>query len=557
MPSIQTYPTLKEYLVRAVRSAVSCESLESTADILPGYNALTKEPLIAYRRSLVRLVDDVIAGLMLSQALYWTLHTDPDSDGWFYKSRDEWYEETGIERRAQELARRILRSTAYWEESGRGLPSRLHFRINVISLLQAMTAISSSSDRSLLPENDGDITLPDGATLELPFSSESPYSRVDISNPTAPLSPGAMDRILEACKGILIRTEEGVRKRVMKAYPDLQSTRIDYAAIYRNQNGICPCCGKVILKPIGITAGDLRFDYVIRLSDGGEYAPENVYAGHSKCVLIRRTTGKNSDLFEPFLLSWSRSRPTSRYNVEPRESVPTSWSRPRPTCLSSSSPTFKGTETTTEITTEIDYSVVGSDAPGSDENETESYVGIPEPTPTRKRAASKKQPISSADLRPVKTGEVVQLYFVLYAERYGSSPVSINRDAFSGGIIRLVKSEGVPAVAARIRDYFDPEHRNAARYEGKVHNPMFFVAVYDELKQIANGQISPRTERASLPISRRIAAPPPDAIKTAELPAVDERTRRLRAAVRTAEPVDTPPQYQSFDDFETEEETYE
>mgnify|MGYP006871977853 CR=1 FL=1 len=40
---------------------------------------------------------------MLSQAWYWTQRLEPERDGWFYKSWQEWQAETSLGRRQQDF----------------------------------------------------------------------------------------------------------------------------------------------------------------------------------------------------------------------------------------------------------------------------------------------------------------------------------------------------------------------------------------------------------------------------------------------------------------------
>jgi hypothetical protein len=82
---------------------------------------------IAFHRVLATITGSVAAGLMLSQALYWTRikrRDQPESDGWFYKTQAEWEEETALGRSEQETARKRLRQTSFWQETRRGLPAQ-------------------------------------------------------------------------------------------------------------------------------------------------------------------------------------------------------------------------------------------------------------------------------------------------------------------------------------------------------------------------------------------------------------------------------------------------
>jgi hypothetical protein len=88
---------------------------------------------IAFHRIFVTLTGSVAAGLLLSQALYWSRRTTPLS-GWFYKTQAEWEEETGLKRSEQETARKRLRQTTFWEEKRRGIPAKLYFRVDLAEL---------------------------------------------------------------------------------------------------------------------------------------------------------------------------------------------------------------------------------------------------------------------------------------------------------------------------------------------------------------------------------------------------------------------------------------
>jgi hypothetical protein len=88
---------------------------------------------IAFHPIFVDLTGSVPAALILSQAFYWQRRTE-DPDGWFYKTREEWQEETRLKRYDQEQARALLRKTPYWEEELRGIPARLYYRINLQAL---------------------------------------------------------------------------------------------------------------------------------------------------------------------------------------------------------------------------------------------------------------------------------------------------------------------------------------------------------------------------------------------------------------------------------------
>ncbi|MHB8408377.1 MAG: hypothetical protein ACYDHY_09865 [Acidiferrobacterales bacterium] len=99
---------------------------------------------IAYHRALVPMTGGVLPALMLSQAIYWQLRTN-DPSGWWWKTREQWEEETGMGRSEQETARRQLRACSWWQEERRGVPARMHYRVNLDGLIAQLAATEPSS----------------------------------------------------------------------------------------------------------------------------------------------------------------------------------------------------------------------------------------------------------------------------------------------------------------------------------------------------------------------------------------------------------------------------
>lgn len=91
--------------------------------------------VVAFHRVFVKITGKVDAGLFLSQCLYWSSKTD-NPDGWFYKTRSEWEDETGLSRYEQEQSRKILKSLGLLEEKLAGIPARNYYRLNLEKLYQ-------------------------------------------------------------------------------------------------------------------------------------------------------------------------------------------------------------------------------------------------------------------------------------------------------------------------------------------------------------------------------------------------------------------------------------
>lgn len=82
---------------------------------------------IAFQRSFVRLGAGITGALFLSQIVYWQNRMEGQ---WFYKTQLDLEEETGLTRYEQEGARKKLVSCGVLEESKRGIPAKLYFRVN-------------------------------------------------------------------------------------------------------------------------------------------------------------------------------------------------------------------------------------------------------------------------------------------------------------------------------------------------------------------------------------------------------------------------------------------
>lgn len=93
-------------------------------------------PSLAYHRTLAEIGGGAHAGLLLSRALHlMRLQSKRQQDGWVSRTAIQWADETGLTRREQETARRLLRRAGFWEEVLSGIPPRLLVRIRLDGLL--------------------------------------------------------------------------------------------------------------------------------------------------------------------------------------------------------------------------------------------------------------------------------------------------------------------------------------------------------------------------------------------------------------------------------------
>lgn len=86
------------------------------------------------------------AAMMLSQAVFWR-KKGRKGDGWFYKTQAGWLAETGLTRKRQESARRILKELGVLEEKHSDLPRRLYFRVNESKLIELLQCLPSRTGR--------------------------------------------------------------------------------------------------------------------------------------------------------------------------------------------------------------------------------------------------------------------------------------------------------------------------------------------------------------------------------------------------------------------------
>lgn len=101
---------------------------------------------IAFHPMLARVFGGIYEALLFQQLAFWS---DKGHDpNWIYKTREQLREETTLNRYQQEQARATLRKLGVIDEERRGLPARIHYRINwdrVFLLLNEYQAVGRPS----------------------------------------------------------------------------------------------------------------------------------------------------------------------------------------------------------------------------------------------------------------------------------------------------------------------------------------------------------------------------------------------------------------------------
>ncbi|PTB17566.1 hypothetical protein C9I57_26830 [Trinickia symbiotica] len=95
---------------------------------------------IAFGTRLARITGHPKDAMLLSQLVYWTRRgRDVEANGgWVHKTREHWLLETGLSREEQENARRRLRNRKLLMEWRGGQPARLHYRLEVEAISDAV-----------------------------------------------------------------------------------------------------------------------------------------------------------------------------------------------------------------------------------------------------------------------------------------------------------------------------------------------------------------------------------------------------------------------------------
>ena len=138
---------------------------------------------IAFNRHYVALGCGINGALMLSQMVYWSKRTK-DRNGYFYKTQDEWEEETGLTRREQETARKKLRELGFTSECKRGVPCKVHFKVERDVLYKALIKLAQNSHSSMSESAKLECTNPPSSDVGIRQSNteNTTETTTDINN---------------------------------------------------------------------------------------------------------------------------------------------------------------------------------------------------------------------------------------------------------------------------------------------------------------------------------------------------------------------------------------
>lgn len=164
---------------------------------------------IAFQRSFVRLTGSINAALMLSQAIYWSLRSR-GGDGWFWKTAEDWENETGMTRREQESARKLLRDRGLLEEEKRGMPAKIWFRVDEDNLASSLAENANQAWRKA-PTKDNEKRQPSIGTESTSETTEQNKT------PQPPLQASGALRVMQACGWVNRRLEPLIAEAMVQA----------------------------------------------------------------------------------------------------------------------------------------------------------------------------------------------------------------------------------------------------------------------------------------------------------------------------------------------------
>lgn len=108
---------------------------------------------IAYRPNLARLFGGVIAEIFFEQIFYWQDKADPVLG--VYKTQEELEIETGLSRKEQETARKLLREKGVLTETHKRLEHRMYYKIDCEKLDELLATLANdTNEHSRMPESD-------------------------------------------------------------------------------------------------------------------------------------------------------------------------------------------------------------------------------------------------------------------------------------------------------------------------------------------------------------------------------------------------------------------
>jgi len=178
---------------------------------------------VAYHPMLAKAVGGAKAGLFLTQLLYWD-EKGTWRPGWTVKTQAEITEETALTRYETDTARKKLTKLGILECERRGVPARMHFRINYERLLDVVSQFVENQQTGLLETSKLDCGDPANQIGEIPqtISESTPETTPEIpAEKKRPAAPAALTRVEQEALDLAVMEipgldAAGVREKIKR-----------------------------------------------------------------------------------------------------------------------------------------------------------------------------------------------------------------------------------------------------------------------------------------------------------------------------------------------------
>lgn len=108
---------------------------------------LVAAPPIAFQRVFVDITKSATAALLLSACMQ-EQEYQTSADGWYTASADQWESLTGLSRKEQSTARRVLRDLSLLHERRTGYPAQFEIRVDYNEITRRLLAVTRKRQRS-------------------------------------------------------------------------------------------------------------------------------------------------------------------------------------------------------------------------------------------------------------------------------------------------------------------------------------------------------------------------------------------------------------------------
>ncbi len=110
---------------------------------------LVAAPPIAFQRVFVDITGSATAALLLSACMQDQENRVSSPDGWYAASADTWQALTGLTRKEQSTARRVLRDLQLLHERRTGYPAQFEIRVDYNEITRCLLALTKKRPRAL------------------------------------------------------------------------------------------------------------------------------------------------------------------------------------------------------------------------------------------------------------------------------------------------------------------------------------------------------------------------------------------------------------------------